>query len=165
MSAAKKSKAVAPLAWLDRGAVTGALAASLVGVAWGFVTLSSADPKEGTVRPNTPTTVPNQEQETQVSDPAPAPQVEPAYKQGMRDAIKLGKEGLQDFEKALKWKEDIGGDPFKFANMVKEASAKVNRAILALESLRKDAKSDLRATEQIDEWVEYFRSKVPSNRK
>lgn len=163
MSAAKKSKAVAPLAWLDRGAVTGALAASLVGVAWGFVTLSSGDPKEGAVRPNTPTTVPNQQQEIQV--PAPTPQVEPAYKQGVRDAIKLGKEGLEDFEKALKWKEDVGGDPFKFANMVKESSAKVNRAILALESLRKDAKSDRRATEQIDEWVEYFRSKVPSNRK
>lgn len=152
---------------IDRGAVAGGLASCLVLIAWAFVQLgddasAGASGTEKPTRPPTPTTVPNQEKP---SVPVPPPVVEPAYKQGIRDAVSLGKQGLADFQDALDWKEKVGGDPFKFANMVKESGAKVTRAVTALEALRADAKGDAAALKNIDEWVDYFDKKMPSNRK
>jgi len=170
MSAKKKKGKDAPRergGKIDRGAVAGGLASCLVLIAWAFVQISDdasagSSGKEKPTRPPTPTTVPNQEKPIV---PVSPPAVEPAYKQDIRDAIALGKEGLEDYQDALDWKEDVGGDPFKFANMVKEAGAKVTRAVSALEALRKDAKGDSAAQENIDEWVGYFDKKMPSNRK
>jgi len=170
MSAKKRKSKDAPREGggkLDRGAVAGGLASCLVLIAWAFVQFgddASVDSSgtEKPTRPPTPTTVPNQEKP---SVPVPPPVVEPAYKQDIRDAIGLGKEGLADYQEALDWKEKIGGDPFKFANMVKEAGAKVTRSVTALEALRKDAKGDSAALKNIDEWVDYFDKKLPSNRK
>lgn len=165
MSAKKKKKKPQPAGRIDRGTVAGGLAASLVLIAWAFVHIgkeASAGQTEAPTRPPTPTTAPNQEQPVA---PAPPPVVEPAYKQEIRDAIALGKEGLEDYKKALDWNENVGGDPFRFANMVKEAGAKVNRAVLALESLKKDAKGDTAALKNIDQWVTYFDERVPSHRK
>jgi hypothetical protein len=152
---------------IDRGAVAGGLASCLVLIAWAFVQLgedasASSTGEEQPTRPPTPATVPNQEKP---SAPVAPPVVEPAYKQGIRDAIALGKQGLADFQEAVDWKEKIGGDPFKYANMVKESGAKVTRAVTALEALRKDAKGDSAALKNIDEWVDYFDKKMPSNRK
>ncbi|MAW59814.1 MAG: hypothetical protein CMJ94_03140 [Planctomycetes bacterium] len=150
---------------IDRGTVAGGLAACLVLVAWAFVHIgSSAEAGQGSTpqRPSTPTAVPNQEKPPVVTPP---PVQEPAYKQGIRDAIALGKEGLADFEDAVEWKEKVGGDPFKFANMVKEAGAKVTRAVVALESLRDEAKGDTAAQKNIDQWIKYFEERVPTNRK
>lgn len=166
MSAKKKDKKEArSREGIDRGTVAGGLAASLVLVVWAFVQVNGeARAKEDVTptRPSTPTTVPNQE-----APPVqlPPPPVEPSYKQEIRDAIALGKEGLKDFEKALQWKEDIGGDPFKFANMVDEAAAKVTRSVLALEALREEAKGDPVTQKNVDEWVAHFESKMPVNRK
>lgn len=170
MSAKKKKSKEEPRergGRIDRGAVAGGLASCLVLVAWAFVQLGSdasagSEGSEKPTRPATPTTVPNQEKPKL---PVAPPVVEPAYKQGIRDAIALGKEGLADYQEALDWKEKVGGDPFKFANMVKESGAKVTRSVTALESLRKEAKGDSAALKNIDEWVGYFDKKMPSNRK
>jgi hypothetical protein len=170
MSAKKRKSKDAPRergGKIDRGAVAGGLASCLVLIAWAFVQLSddaSADSagQEKPTRPPTPSTVPNQDNP---SVPVAPPVVEPAYKQDIRDAITLGKEGLADFQEALDWREKVGGDPFKFANMAKESGAKVTRAVTALEALRKDAKGDSAAIKNIDEWVDYFDKKMPSNRK
>lgn len=165
MSAKKKKAKPDPAGRIDRGTVAGGLAACLVLMAWAFVHLgteASAGSNPSPERPPTPATVPNQEQPVA---PTPPPVVEPAYKQEIRDAIALGKEGLDDYKKALDWNENVGGDPFRFANMVKEAGAKVNRAVMALESLKKDAKGDSAALKNIDQWVTYFDERVPSHRK
>lgn len=165
MSAKKKKAKPEPTGRIDRGTVAGGLAASLVLIGWAFVHLgteASAGSGSTPERPPTPTTVPNQEKPVA---PAPPPVVEPAYKQEIRDAIALGKEGLDDYKKALDWNENVGGDPFRFANMVKEAGAKVNRSVMALESLKKDAKGDSAALKNIDQWVTYFEERVPSHRK
>lgn len=165
MSAKKKKKKSQSTGRVDRGAVAGGLAASLVLIAWAFVYIGqepSAGQTEAPSRPSTPTAAPNQ---GRPAPPPPPPVVEPAYKQEIRDAIALGKEGLDDYKKALDWNENVGGDPFRFANMVKEAGAKVNRAVLALESLKKDAKGDSAALQNIDQWVTYFDDRVPSHRK
>lgn len=165
MSAKKKKEKPEPSGRIDRGTVAGGLAASLVLVAWAFVHLgseASAGGSEQPERPATPTTVPQQEQPVV---PAPPPVVEPAYKQEIRDAIALGKEGLEDQKKAFKWKEDVGGDPFRFANMIKEAGAKVTRSVVALEALKKDAQGDSVALKNIDQWIAYFEERVPSHRK
>lgn len=173
MSAKKKKTKDAPRdrgGKIDRGAVAGGLASCLVLVMWAFVQLGpGASAGEGDAgnpakptRPATPSTVPNTEKP---SVPVAPPVVEPAYKQEIRDAIALGKEGLSDFDEAIDWKEKVGGDPFKFANMVKEAGAKVTRAVMALESLKKDAKGDSASMKNIEEWIDYFDKKMPSNRK
>ncbi|MCH2100586.1 MAG: hypothetical protein MK209_01490 [Planctomycetes bacterium] len=161
MSAKKKSKSEL-VSRIDRGTVAGGLAASLIFVAWAFVHIGmevGASQGEAPTHLKVPPTT-----QSQVHPAAPSV-AEPAYKQKIRDAITLGKEGLDDYKKALDWNENVGGDPFKFANLVKESGAKVNRSVAALQSLRKDAKSDSAAVKNIDQWVEYFKKRSPSHRK
>jgi len=158
----KSRKGSAP--WLDRGAIMGGFAATVVLGLWLLVYLGEREPEKETKpapnRPETPSTLPAQADEN-----LPPKAVEPAYMQGIRDAIALGKEGIADSKDALKWNEEVGGDPFKFANMLEEAAAKVTRASTALEGLREDAKDDRAALKRIDEWQRYFDDNFPRRKK
>lgn len=151
-------------AWVDKGAFMGSFAAAVVLGLWAVVYFGEQSDEQESQQDATPppTPVASSQQEDPELPPEP---VEPAYMQGIRDAIALGKEGIADSEKALKWNEEVGGDPFKFANMMEEAAAKVTRASTALDALRSDAEGDTTALKRIDQWVNYFDDNVPRRKK
>lgn len=150
--------------WVDRGAIAGSFAAAAVLGVWLLVTLGEreADGDGAASSPaQTPPAVP------QHAAPAPPPEPDPRQevRTAVSEAIALGKEGLQDFVDAETWREEVGGDPFHYANLVEQAKAKVTRAMVALESLRDEAQGDAATVKTIDEWLAYFEKKVPRRKK
>ncbi len=158
---------------VDSGTVAGSMAAAAVLALWLFVEFSSATPGDsnssgdgdsgggGTTNSST----------SSENDVAPPPiQSEPnlpAWKQDPRwdQSIKLGEEGLQQAADAIKWNEDVGGDPFFFASQIKEAGDKVGQSIRILQALKKDHAGSPQAEKDIDKWVKYFERKLPRHSK
>lgn len=152
---------------IDSGTVAGSMAAAAVLLLWLFVEFSAKaaerepdtgpDPKPVAENNNGSTAPPNGEP----VDELPAWKKDPRWDKG----VKLGKEGIQQAEDAIKWKEEKGGDPFYFANQITEAADKVGQAIRILEDLKKDYPDDSAAEVAIDKWLKYFERKSPRHAK
>lgn len=152
---------------IDSGTMAGSMAAAAVFLLWLFVEFAGADPDD---EPDTgPDPVPVTENTSGTSAPPNGEPVSelPAWKEDPRwnKGVKLGKEGIQQAEDALKWNEDVGGDPFYFANQIQEATDKVGQGIRVLEDLKKDYPDDVMAQEAIDKWLKYFERKAPRHAK
>ncbi len=153
---------------IDSGTVAGSLCAAVVFTVWLFVEFSGkaaandGEPSEGELRPAA-------EESTGTTTPPPAEPVSstPAWKKDPRwdKGIKLGKEGIQQAEDAIKWNEEVGGDPFYFGSQISEAGDKVVKAIRILEDLKKDYPDDAMAQDAIDKWLKYFERKSPRHAK
>ena len=152
---------------IDSGTVAGSMAATAVLAIWLFVELAAKaadgepdtgpEPKPAVVNSGGATAPPNEVPE----DTIPAWKKDPRWDKG----IKLGKEGIQQAEDAVKWNEDVGGDPSRFGSQIAEAGDKVVQSIRILEDLKKDYPDDELAQEAIDKWLKYFERKAPRHNK
>ena len=158
---------------VDSGTVAGSMAAAAVLALWLFVEFSSATPGDTNTSGEGDSGAGNTTSSSTTSegDVAPPPvqyeSSEPAWKQDSRwdQSINLGEEGLQQADDAIKWNENVGGDPFYFANQIKEAGDKVGQSIRILQALKKDHADSPQAEKDIDKWLKYFERKLPRHSK
>jgi hypothetical protein len=152
---------------IDSGTMAGSMAATAVLAIWLFVELaaSNADGEPDT-GPDPQPAVVNSGGASAPPNPAPVDTV-PAWKKDPRwdKGVKLGKEGIQQAEDAIKWNEEEGGDPFYFGNQIAEAGDKVVQSIRILEDLKKDYPDDELAQDGINKWLKYFERKAPRHKK
>jgi hypothetical protein len=155
---------------LDRGTFAGSFAAVLVLAAWLIVEFGHGSHRaEASESKATVSSTPSPDKVEQTASGAPAAiktnlsawKSDPRWKK----ATALGDGGLEQFKKALRWKEEKGGDPFYFAAQVKEAGDKVQQALRSLKSLRTDFENDSPAVSSIDKKIRYYEERTPRRRK
>jgi hypothetical protein len=155
---------------LDRGTFAGSFAAALVLAGWLIVEFGHGSHAAETHN-NSTGTEKAVEPVSKSDNPAPpaaakAPAV-PAWKLDLRwgKANDLGEDGLEQVKKALRWKEEKGGDPFYFAAQIDEAGEKVSKALRIFQAMRVDFEGQTAAVSAIDKKIRYFEERQPRRRK
>ncbi len=160
---AKKKKDLSPR--VDQGTVAGSLAASGVLLLWLFTSMDAgeteADHGNGELPAPLATSMTS-------PTPAPAPLASPTTTTKgslLAPAIQRGKDGLEQLQKAYKWQDEIGGNPFYFRGQCKEATQKLEEATKQLDEFLRSGSLSSSQKKSAQGWRDHFAKSIGYTRK